>query len=194
MAILHRGRAGMVGVPAVLAALACAGSALAGCSAVTPDPVQFAALAIADGSPTAVVITCGQAQVEVSVRTPVDANGATSLWSVVVTVPDGASTIDVELLGEPRPGWEIVPVPASAPTRGTGGGRPEVTRLTSIDDGQEYVLDAARPATQFQDAPLVTFTTDDFAKIGSNEVLAATDYGKVEVISRDSFVERTRCD
>jgi hypothetical protein len=132
----------------------------------------------------------------VSLRTAVGADGRMALWSVVVTVPNGVSSIDVELLGEPRPGWEIVPVPTTGATNGPGiaGRHPDVTPLSIIDDDHEYVLDASRPATEFQDAPLLTFTTDDFTRIGSDEVLAATDYDKIEVISRDSFLERTRCD
>jgi hypothetical protein len=182
---------GVVRSCGMLATLAYVCSTLAACSAGTPGPVQFAALAVVDGKPTAVVITCGKPQIMVSLRTAVGADGSMSLWSVVVSVPDRVPSIDVELLGEPRRGWEVVPVPTS---QGTDGRHPEVTPLTSIDDGRDYVLDASRPATEFQDAPLVTFTTDDLARIGSDQLLAATDHERMEVTSRESFLERTRCD
>ena len=61
--------------------------------------------------------------------------------------------------------------------------------LTSFEPGHHYTLNASEGGPEGTDAPTVTFTTDDFARIGQGQVLTPIDYKKSDVVSRDSFVK-----
>lgn len=72
-----------------------------------PDPVQFAALAVIDGKPTAVVAVCGRPTISVHLYRDDKNDMSDELvkWSVTVTLPNQVQDTEVELLGPTRPGW-----------------------------------------------------------------------------------------
>jgi hypothetical protein len=147
-----------------------------------PDPIQYAALAMIDGHPTAVIASCTKATVHVTVF---QNDGSTSAdfhpWSVTVTLPKPARELEVELLGAPRPGWEIT-------TMQSGGA--VVVPLTSFDPGHHYTLDSSEGGPEGASAPAVRFSTDDLPTIGVDQVLAPIDHRKSEVVSREAFVRK----
>jgi hypothetical protein len=112
-----------------------------------------------------------------------------NLWSVRVTLPDSVQEVEIELLGAPRPGWEIT---SEAKVVGSGPGSFEVVPLTSIDPGHHYKLDSSALGPEGSRAPTVAFTTDDLEKIGAGQVLSAISDKDFELISRDSFIQ-DRC-
>ena len=176
---------------AVAAAVLMASMPLGACY-LGPDPVQYAALAVTDGRPTAVVAVCGRSTVDVNVflndkKTTTD---ELHLWSVTVTVPNRVQDVEVELLGTARPGWEIT---SKEEVIRTGPGGFTVIPLTSFEPGHRYTLDSSAAGPEGSSAPAVAFTTDDLPKIGAGQVLAAVDHERSEVVSRDSFVNE-RCD
>jgi hypothetical protein len=130
---------------------------------IGPDPVQYAALAVVDD--------------------------VLYEWSVTVTLPNLVPYAEVELLGAPRPNWQIT---SEARTVGEGVGSFKVVPLTSIEPGRHYTLDSSDGGPEGSSAPAVTFTTDDFTRIEAGQVLAPTDHKHSEVVSRDSFVN-ARC-
>src|SRR5215467_11865684 len=154
------------------AATALATTLLGGCY-LGPLPVQYAALAVIDGRPTAVVAVCGRPTVHVDVYLD-DNNTDPDLheWSVTVTLPNTVQDVEVELLGSARPGWEITSKPH---TIGSPPGGFKVTPLTSIDPGHHYKLDSSSEGPEGSMAPPVMFTTDDLSRIGAGEVLTAID-------------------
>lgn len=158
---------------------------------VGPDPVQYAALAVIDGRPTAVVAACGRSTVTVEVY--LDDNNTAShdlhSWSVTVAVPPGARDVDVELLGAPRPGWEVT---SEVKTIGSSPYGFNVVPLRSIEPGHHYTLDSSEGGPEGATAPAVRFTTDDLAKIGTGQVLRPIDHQRSTVVPRDSFIDE-RC-
>lgn len=153
-----------------------------------PDPVQYAALAVVDGKATAVIALCGRSSAGLNVhRDDNDPEEHTvSRWDVTVTLPAPAQDVDVELLGAARPGWRITSLPDTAPPGAAGF--PWVA-LKSFEPGHHYVLDSSDEGPEGALAPRVSFTTDDLARIGAGQVLAAAGHQKSEVVSRKSFVE-----
>jgi hypothetical protein len=152
-----------------------------------PDPVQYAALAVVDGRPTAVVAVCGRSTVEVHVyRHDASYDGTLHRWSVTVTPGGSVRDIEVELLGAARAGWAI------AADNGQGNGT-RVLPLTSFEAGHHYTLDSSELGPEGSHAPEVTFGTGDLPKIGVGQVLAPAGHDHSKVVSHDSFV-RERCD
>src|SRR5215212_3508475 len=106
-----------------------------------PLPIQYAALAVVDGRPTAIVAMCGctTASIDVYRNDPKDMSDELHLWSVTVTVPSPVEDVEVELLGMARPGWEITTTEEEVV--GSDPGSFTVVPLTSIDPGHRYTLD-----------------------------------------------------
>lgn len=156
-----------------------------------PLPVQFAALAMIAGRPTAVIAVCERSTVSVDLYLNED-TGDRDLhrWSVTVTLPKRVQDVEVELLGAARPGWEITS--NEEEVIGTGLDSFKAAPLTSIDPGHHYTLDSSTSGPEGTRAPAVTFTTADLPKIGAGQVLAPTDDDRSKVVSRDSFVNE-RC-
>jgi len=156
-----------------------------------PDPVQYASLAVVDDRPTAVVASCGRPLVSVLLYLDDDTKDLDShYWSVLIRPPKPVQQLEVELLGAPRPGWEIG---SRAETFGSSPG--SVRRfvpLTSFAPAHHYTLDSSIGGPEGATAPKVRFTTDDLRKIGPGQVLAAIDEKRSEVVSRDSFIKE-RC-
>jgi hypothetical protein len=104
-----------------------ASTTLGGCY-LGPSPVQYAALAVVDGRATAFVASCGRSSVEVRLYLNDGSGGPLRLWSVSVAVPDQAESVEVELLGSARPGWEIT---SADENLGGGSDTPRVVQLTT---------------------------------------------------------------
>jgi hypothetical protein len=100
-------------------------------------------------------------------------------------VPEPTQEVDVELLGADRPGWEITSREDSGASGVTGT---PVRVLRSFEPGHRYRLNSSDGGPEGTDAPTVTFSTDDLARIGEGKVLAATDYDELDVVSRAWFV------
>lgn len=175
---------------AVAAAAVMAWISLGACY-LGPDPMQYAALAMIAGRPTAVIVVCERSTVSVDLFLNDDTvDGALHRWSVTVTLPGRVQDVEVELLGTVRPGWEITS--SEEEVIGTGLDSFKVEPLTSIDPGHHYTLDSSASGPEGARAPAVTFTTDDLPKIGAGQVLAPIDHKRSKVVSRDSFVNE-RC-
>jgi len=156
-----------------------------------PDPVQYAALAVVDGRPAAVVAACGRPQIDVTVFLDGDQpDHALHLWSVTLTLPNPVDQVEVGLLAAPQPGWKVSP--GTEPDPGATPGGIPIVALTSIEPGRHYTLDSSTSGPEGSRAPAVTFTTDDLPRIGQGQVLAATGRDRPTVISRESFVHQ-RC-
>ena len=159
-----------------------------------PDPVQYAALGVVDGKATAVVALCGRSSADLSVYQDDDdpADTVSRDWSLTVYLAGPAQDVDVELLGVARRGWEITsPAPEDSPPPPGETGR-QRRMLTSFEAGHRYRLNASDGGPEGTDAPTVTFSTDDLGRIGEGQVLAATDYKELDIVSRESFV-RVAC-
>jgi hypothetical protein len=153
-----------------------------------PLPEQYAALAVVDGRPTAVVAVCERPTVTVQIYRHDNVDDEFHTWSVAVTPGEPVRDIEVELLGAPRPGWEITPkVRTDQPGLGF-----DAVPLTKIEPGYRYTLDSSESGPEGTRALAVTFTTDDLPKIGAGQVLAPKDRDHSTLVSRDSFVEK-RC-
>lgn len=170
------------GVAAVML-MAC--GSLSGCY-LGPDPIQYAALAVVDDRPTAVVATCGKETAFPVTVYRHDNSDEFRHWSVNVTPSRPARAVEVELLGKPRPGWEITTQEASSP------GGMALVPLTSFEAGYRYVLDSSKGGPEGSSAPAAEFTMDDVAALGADQVLAPIDHDHSKVVSRDSFVKE-RC-
>ncbi|MEU8263398.1 hypothetical protein AB0C02_22570 [Micromonospora sp. NPDC048999] len=175
---------------AVAAAVVMAWSSLGACY-LGPLPVQYAALAMVAGRPTAVIGVCERSTVSVELYLNEDTmDRDLHRWSVTVTLPKRVQDVEVELLGPTRPGWEITS--NEEEVIGTGLDSFKVVPLISIDPGRHYTLDSSTIGPEGTRAPAVTFTTDDLSKIGAGQVLAPIDQKRSKVVSRDSFVNE-RC-
>ena len=156
-----------------------------------PVPVQYAALAVVNGRPTAVVAACGRSTVSVEVYLNDDSAGDDLYsWAVTVTLPHRVREVEVELLGKPRLGWTIAP--NRTQTVGTSPFSYKAVPLTSIEAGHRYTIDSSTEGPEGSTAPKVTFTTADLSRIGIGQVLAPADRKRSEVVSRDQFV-KARC-
>ncbi|NJC73965.1 hypothetical protein HC031_30260 [Planosporangium thailandense] len=156
-----------------------------------PDPVQYAALSVIAGRPTAVVAVCERSTVRVELYlNDHSRDGELHLWSVTVTPPNRVQDVEVELLGTARPGWEITS--NEEKIIGASPGSFKVVPLTSIETGHHYTLDSSTGGPEGASAPAVTFTTDDLPRIGAGQVLAPIDHKRSKVVSRSSFVKE-RC-
>jgi len=165
-----------------------ASTTLGGCY-LGPSPVQYAALAVVDGRATAFVASCRRSSVHLSLYSDEDsAGGPLHLWSVTVAVPDGAESVEVELLGAPRPGWEIT----SKENVGGGSDAPRVVPLTSLEPGRHYTLDSSESGPEGTSAPFIRFTTDVLSKIRAGEVLVPLEKKRVKSVPRQTFID-DRC-
>jgi hypothetical protein len=158
---------------------------------IGPDPVQYAALAMINDRPTAVVAVCGRSTVSVNMY--LDDNTIEPVfrtWDVTVTLPKPVRDVEVELLGAARPGWDIT---STEHTIGSSeGGFGKVVPLTSIEPGHHYTLDSSTGGPEGSSAPAVSFTTDDLPKIGPGQVAAPINHRQSKLVTRDAFVNK-RC-
>jgi hypothetical protein len=156
-----------------------------------PDPVQYASLAMIADRPTAIVAVCGQSIV--TVRLFLDDNtvdGEYHPWNVLIRLPKPVREIEVELLGAPRPGWDIFSDRERTTVDSPGTVR--VVPLTAIEPGHHYTLDSSKGGPEGASAPAVTFTTDDLRTIGPGQVLAPVDHQRSKLVAREEFIN-DRC-
>jgi hypothetical protein len=175
-------------VAAVVALMSCL--SLGACY-LGPDPVQNAALAVVAGRPTAVVAVCGQSIVTVRLYlhdTTMD--GTYPTWDVLIRLPKPVREIEVELLGAPRPGWQILT--ATQPTTAPSPGAFRIVPLTKIEPGRHYTLDSSKGGGERGSAAMVTFTTGDLSTIGPGQVLTAVKNKQATLVARDTFIN-DRC-
>ncbi|GAA1662763.1 hypothetical protein ACFQY4_17555 [Catellatospora bangladeshensis] len=171
-------------------------------TACSPAPEPIVALAVRDGRPIAVLVTCGSGLSQISVyekdrtrtATPEPGDPAatpTMRQHISWGVHGNATTevVEVELLGTPPPGWT-----SNEPTVVIGLPTPgafEVVPLPSLQPDVRYGLGGR----SHRDAIVVDFKTADFSRIGPGEVLAPDD-GVSVLMPRADFEENARdtCD
>lgn len=158
-------------------ALAIAGVTLAGCS---PTAEPLAGVTLRDGQPVVIFVACdhGFAAVEVheddpSRPTPSTAPATVPTWSVVTASPGAVN--EIVLFGQLPVGWRATAVD-----------------LKGLEPGVEYSVGGL----SLHGAIPVNFTTGTLAKLGADQVLTATAYRQVAVITRAEFEKRAKdgCD
>lgn len=165
---------------AILATLVLSGATLSAC---TPADQPVVALAVRDGEPVGVLVTCPGSLSGVRVYR----DNATDRTLIRWAVSGWARTevVEVPLLGAPPEGFEVDP-PTDLRTTGAGTG-PDVEALTELTPGLRYSLTGHGA----EDAIAVDFSPDDYARIGPDQVLVP---GKraPRVMSRTAFLDRAR--
>jgi hypothetical protein len=166
---------------AVVAALLV--GSLAACS---PRDVPIAALAVRDGQPVAVLVPCDHRFARLGVyqddekEQPPSPDTPLITWDV-----HGKPTTDVvevTLFGPPPDGWEMEESKDVTDTDGRITVR--IQPLTELRAKVRYAISGS----SFRHGIPVRFTTDDFARVGPNQVLAPVDGDHMKVMSRDAFV------
>ncbi|WBB68828.1 hypothetical protein [Micromonospora sp. WMMD812] len=158
-------------------------------AACTPADEPVVALAVQDGEPVGVLVTCDGAFSQLSVYENAaegDPTGRPLIrWGVNGTPT--SEIVEVPLLGQPPQGWTIDEtsrdIPASeseVPIR--------TEALTDLTAGVTYSL----TGSSRRDAIPVRFTIADFTRIGTDQVLAPVNHEKTTVVSRDAFVRASR--
>jgi hypothetical protein len=146
--------------------------ALAACTPAA-EPIQ--ALAVRDGLPVGLLYVCRDGFSQFSVYEnptgPTPPSPRFVSWHIAGDAPAGV--LEVPLFGPLPPGWE--------PSTGDVG-----SDLTELAPGVRYSLGGR----SHRDAMTVSFTTDDFAGIGADQVLVTTGRDKMKVVPRAAF-ERT---
>lgn len=172
-------------IPVILIALL---GLLAGC---TPADEPILGLAVQDGQPIGILVTCDAAFSLVSVDEDNKDNASDrTMVSWGVSGRAKVAVIDVPLLGQPPDGWKVDDIREMSGAE--AGTTVKIEPLTELEPGVRYSLSGLSRRY----AMSVDFTTADFARIGPDKVLAPTSRGKMKIMSRDTFVRIARkgCD
>ncbi|WCN84039.1 hypothetical protein [Micromonospora sp. LH3U1] len=160
-------------------------SLLAACS---PPDEPLVALAVQDGQPVGVLVTCDDSSARVGVFEN-DHPGDVSerpLFTWSVSGRPTSEVVEVPLFGQPPDGWEvndIVDISAAE-----AGMAVDVEPLTELRPGVTYsVSGRAR-----HKAISVDFTLADFPRIGPDEVLVPRGRDTTKVVSREAFLRKAR--
>jgi hypothetical protein len=163
---------------------------LASLVACTRPDARILALAVRDGRPTGVLVTCNAAASQLQV-VQTDNKGEPPVsgkpmirWAVRGT--PATEVIEVPLLSSPLPGWVVddatgVPDPNGRVTV-------KIEALTGFKPGLWYRLGGSSPRVALP----VDFTTADFTRIGTDDVLAPARGDAMTVTSLDDFVRAAR--
>ncbi|MEU7976012.1 hypothetical protein AB0B48_28645 [Micromonospora sp. NPDC049089] len=157
-------------------------------TACSPAEQPIVALAVQDGRPVGVLVTCydRDANIRVFENGHEGEPGKRSLIRWSIGGPPASEVVEVTLLGQPPEGWEVdepVDVPGSEP-----GAEVDVELLTELRPGVTYTLDgASRP-----EALSVDFTLADLPRIGPDQVLAPDGHNSTKVIPRETFLRKAR--
>jgi len=164
---------------------------LASLVACTRPDARILALAMRDGRPTGVLVTCDAVASQLQV-VQTDTKGEPPVsgkpmirWAVGGS--SAAEVIEVPLLGPPLPGWAVND--ATGITDPEGRVTVKIEPLTEFKPGFWYRLGGSSPRV----ARPVDFTTADFTRIGTDDVLAPARADAMTVTSLDDFV-RTAAD
>jgi hypothetical protein len=92
--------------------------------------------------------------------------------------------VEVTLFGPPPDGWEVEDSTDVTDTDGRVTVR--IEPLTGLKPKVRYAISGS----SIRNGIPVTFTTDDFDRVGPDQVLAPVDRGRMKVMPRDAFVHR----
>ncbi|WP_406080898.1 hypothetical protein [Micromonospora sp. NBC_00858] len=158
---------------------------LAACS---PPDEPVVALAVHDGEPIGVLVTCDGAFSQLGVFENDNRNDASArpliTWGVSGTPM--SEVVEVPLFGQPPDGFEvdeIRDIPAEE-----AGMAVDVEPLTKLEPEVRYSLSGSSR----HDGISVDFTVADFARIGRDEVLAPRGRETMKIMSREAFVRNAR--
>ncbi|MEU1689436.1 hypothetical protein [Micromonospora sp. NPDC005707] len=158
-------------------------------AACTPPDEPIVALAVQDGQPVGVLVTCDGdsfSQLSVFENDAGNDQGDHTLISWAVDGTPTSETVEVHLLGQPPEGWKVREsrdLPASE-----AGVAVKTEPLTELKPGVRYSLSGS----SHRSAISVPFTVSDFARITPDKVLAPTDHDTMKIMSRDAFVGAAR--
>ncbi|CCH17975.1 hypothetical protein GCM10009848_36220 [Micromonospora lupini] len=159
-------------------------SLLTGC---TPPDEPLVALAVHDGQPIGVLVTCGESSARLDVYEihPGDVTERPLVMWAVSGRPT-SETVEVALLGQPPDGWKI---DDATDFFAAGLGRVvDVEPLTELRPGVTYSIKGSGR----HDAISVDFTLADLPRIGSDQVLAPRGQDSTKIVSRKTFLRRAR--
>ncbi|MFD6680258.1 hypothetical protein [Micromonospora parva] len=157
-------------------------------TACTPAHEPLVALAVQDGRPVGVLVTCDDdfAQLDVFENDHPDDASARPFIRWKVTGRPTTEVVEVALLGQPPQGWEVAdPVDLPAAEAGMDV---DVEPLTELRPEVTYSVSG----TSRRDAISVDFTLADLPRIGPDQVLAPHGRDSTKVVSRDTFLRKAR--
>ncbi|MGC4831579.1 hypothetical protein [Micromonospora arida] len=157
-------------------------------TACTPPDEPLVALAVQDGRPVGVLVTCDDDFAQLGLFEndhPDDASDRPLIrWSVNGT--PATEVVEVTLLGQPPEGWKVadaVDIPAAE-----AGIDVDVEPLTELRPGVTYSVSGSSR----RDAISVDFTLADLPRIGPDQVLAPRGHDSTAVVSRETFLRKAR--
>ncbi|MEU8154665.1 hypothetical protein AB0B94_13450 [Micromonospora sp. NPDC048986] len=157
-------------------------------TACTPPDEPLVALAVQDGRPVGVLVTCDDdfAQLGVFENDHQGEPGQRPLIQWDVSGQPTTEVVEVTLFGQPPEGWEVdEPVDFPGPEPGV---EVDVQLLTELRPGVTYTLDGSSR----RKAISVDFTLADLPRIGPDHVLAPRGHDDTKVMSRDAFLRKAR--
>ncbi|MEU8115728.1 hypothetical protein [Micromonospora sp. NPDC048947] len=153
-------------------------------TACSPAEQPIVALAVQDGRPVGVLLTCydRDANIRVFENGHQDDPGKRSLIRWSIGGPPASEVVEVTLLGQPPEGWEV------ADTVDSPGTEVDVELLTEFRAGVTYTLDGSSR----REALSVDFTLADLPRIGPDQVLVPRGSNSTKVVSRETFLRKAR--
>ncbi|HLL66299.1 MAG TPA: hypothetical protein VK453_11210 [Micromonosporaceae bacterium] len=157
-------------------------------AACGPPSQPIAALAVRDGKPVGILATCPGDSAWFSVYEnnssgPSPVPGPHLSWTVSGTPV--ADVVEIPVLGQPPDGWqthEAEDRPASEV-----GTAVDNEPLTELKPGVRYGVYSSSSNTK---GIGIDFTTEDFTRIGPDEVLAPKGHYETQVVSQKSFLRK----
>ncbi|MFE9204655.1 hypothetical protein [Micromonospora sp. NPDC007230] len=157
-------------------------------AACTPPDQPITALAIHDGQPMGVLVTCRGhfSQLDVYEHDNRSDPDDQSLITWGVHGHPTSEVAEVLLFGQPPEGWEVDGL------HQIPGSTWEIKPLTELKPGVKYSLSGS---SRYKAIP-VDFTVEDFARIGPDDVLAPAGRKAMKIMPRETFVRKARkgCD
>jgi hypothetical protein len=157
-------------------------------TACTPPDEPLVALAVKDGQPVGVLVTCDDsfAQLSVFENDHQDEAGNRPLIRWRVSGAPAREVVEVALLGQPPQGWEVADAVDISATE--AGIDVDVEPLTELRPGVTYSVSGS----SHRHAIPVDFTLADLPRIGPDEVLAPRGRDSTTVVSREAFLRKAR--
>lgn len=162
-------------------------------TACTPKPVPILALAVRDGKPVGVIVTCPRMFTILGVREASRKStspGEPPLANWAISGMADSDLVEVTLFGAAPQGWQV-DNNSGAPVS-PGNLDVVLDPLTQLRPGIGYSLHGMARYHSYE----VDFTTDDLDRIGPDQVLGSTDEGTTKLMSRAGFLRAARghCD
>ncbi|MFG1840529.1 hypothetical protein ACGFH8_19160 [Micromonospora sp. NPDC049175] len=156
-------------------------------TACTPPDEPLVALAVQDGQPVGVLVTCGGSFPRLSIYENHPDDGTQHpLTRWAVSGPSTNDIVEVALLGQPPDGWEV---DAATDFSDSGLGTVvDVEPLTELRPEVTYSVGGRSG----HNAISVDFTLADLPRIGPDQVLAPGGRNSTKIVSRKTFQRKAR--